>query len=415
MKLVHIEGKLRGEVVTLPPLGCCIGRENDNDLVLEDPDVSSYHAKIEQVDGLWRLRDLGSTNGSALNGQPGRDSAMLSEGDVIQTGSKRFVFTSHDSVVLPAAEFSQETKLISKRHRVPLLAGVLVLMLVIVCLAVGLRQSAPPPAVVSAVPENATHLMLRYETLQVTPQNVFRFYLELDRGTLSASVDDLANERQFEREKLLSPEQLAELESIVFQESFLALRTPAVRGTGSRTQIAQLTVRKGRKGNHVAYINSPAEPDFEIVATELSGFAESHLDLAAIAISREELLESAHRRFTHGERLFAERDVNTPNVYLAIEEFSHVLQLVSDLDNRPEYYAKALMLKREAQNLLDKELQDLTFRGQTHRKLGELELARAAFLRIVEMVPDREHPRVSRARKELGYLEAQIEKRRRKR
>ena len=97
--------------------------------------------------------------------------------------------------MLPAAEFSQETKLISKRHRVPLLAGVLGLMLVIVCLAVGLRQSAPPPAVVSAVPENATHLMLRYETLQVTPQNVFRFYLELDRGTLSASVDDLANER----------------------------------------------------------------------------------------------------------------------------------------------------------------------------------------------------------------------------
>ena len=221
---------------------------------------------------------------------------------------------------------------------------------------------------------------------------------------------------QFEREKLLSPEQLAELESIVFQESFLALRTPAVRGTGSRTQIAQLTVRKGRKGNHVAYINSPAEPDFEIVATELSGFAESHLDQAAIAISREELLESAHRRFTHGERLFAERDVNTPNVYLAIEEFSHVLQLVSDLDNRPEYYAKALMLKREAQNLLDKELQDLTFRGQTHRKLGELELGPGRhFCESWRWCRIESTHGFRGARKELGYLEAQIEKRRRKR
>ena len=45
-----------------------IGRAADNYLVLPDPDASRYHARIEaQDDGLW-LTDLGSANGTRVNG-----------------------------------------------------------------------------------------------------------------------------------------------------------------------------------------------------------------------------------------------------------------------------------------------------------------------------------------------------------
>jgi hypothetical protein len=47
---------------------CTIGRELDNHLVLLDPKVSRYHAQITSVEGAWVLADLGSTNGTRLNG-----------------------------------------------------------------------------------------------------------------------------------------------------------------------------------------------------------------------------------------------------------------------------------------------------------------------------------------------------------
>lgn len=47
-----------------------VGRALDNDIVLESGDVSRHHARFEYVDDQMRLVDLGSTNGTRLNGKP---------------------------------------------------------------------------------------------------------------------------------------------------------------------------------------------------------------------------------------------------------------------------------------------------------------------------------------------------------
>lgn len=60
-------GSAAGRVMTLSQ-GVTLGRETDNDLTLLDPKVSRYHARIEPRDGSWVLSDLGSTNGTRLNG-----------------------------------------------------------------------------------------------------------------------------------------------------------------------------------------------------------------------------------------------------------------------------------------------------------------------------------------------------------
>lgn len=44
-----------------------IGRDPTNDIELADPRVSRHHAVIWAEDGVWRLRDLGSTNGTFIN------------------------------------------------------------------------------------------------------------------------------------------------------------------------------------------------------------------------------------------------------------------------------------------------------------------------------------------------------------
>jgi pSer/pThr/pTyr-binding forkhead associated (FHA) protein len=47
-----------------------IGRSPDNMIIVEDPSVSSRHAELERVGETYRLKDLGSTNGTKVNGLP---------------------------------------------------------------------------------------------------------------------------------------------------------------------------------------------------------------------------------------------------------------------------------------------------------------------------------------------------------
>lgn len=63
----------------LAPGGCLrIGRGPDNGLVLEDPSVSRAHAELVSVHGTWRIRDLGSKNGTHVDGLVAREQALPS-------------------------------------------------------------------------------------------------------------------------------------------------------------------------------------------------------------------------------------------------------------------------------------------------------------------------------------------------
>ncbi len=47
---------------------CRIGRGTENDVVVDDPAVSRLHARVEKEAGHYRIVDLGSTNGTAVDG-----------------------------------------------------------------------------------------------------------------------------------------------------------------------------------------------------------------------------------------------------------------------------------------------------------------------------------------------------------
>ncbi|HHW13784.1 MAG TPA: DUF3662 domain-containing protein [Firmicutes bacterium] len=79
------EGPDRGRSLRLRPGENRIGRADDNDLVLGDTNVSRHHASLLWRDGVVRVRDLGSRNGTRLNGQPVEE-AEVAEGDEVQLG-----------------------------------------------------------------------------------------------------------------------------------------------------------------------------------------------------------------------------------------------------------------------------------------------------------------------------------------
>ena len=63
-----------------------IGRAEDNDVVLADPQVSRRHARMERVGGTWWLTDLGSRNATLVNGMPVNGRTALASGDRITVG-----------------------------------------------------------------------------------------------------------------------------------------------------------------------------------------------------------------------------------------------------------------------------------------------------------------------------------------
>lgn len=68
-----------------------IGRGNV-EIVIEDPFVSTRHAKIERQANLFVIEDLGSTNGTLVNGEQLAGLHPLHNGDLIQIGDNEFRF-----------------------------------------------------------------------------------------------------------------------------------------------------------------------------------------------------------------------------------------------------------------------------------------------------------------------------------
>jgi hypothetical protein len=83
---------LDGRRLVVGPAGVTLGRSRQCDIVLQDPNVSREHAEVRPRGGSWVLADLGSTNGSRLNGQWIEGSEVVRPGDEIELGSTKLTF-----------------------------------------------------------------------------------------------------------------------------------------------------------------------------------------------------------------------------------------------------------------------------------------------------------------------------------
>jgi dipeptidyl aminopeptidase/acylaminoacyl peptidase len=85
-------GPFAGRVVALPNEMITLGRAPDNDIVVGDPATSGHHGRIELRGVNFWLSDLGSTNGTLVNGEPVIE-RQLSDGDLIAIGQNSIRFT----------------------------------------------------------------------------------------------------------------------------------------------------------------------------------------------------------------------------------------------------------------------------------------------------------------------------------
>jgi pSer/pThr/pTyr-binding forkhead associated (FHA) protein len=90
-RLVGRSDVVAGRVIDLTKAKTTVGRAQASDVPIEDGTVSARHAQIVSEDGVWRVVNLISTNGTSVNGTTSIVS-YLAPGDVISFGRVEFTF-----------------------------------------------------------------------------------------------------------------------------------------------------------------------------------------------------------------------------------------------------------------------------------------------------------------------------------
>jgi hypothetical protein len=81
-----------GERIDLRDRPVVIGRMSECDIALADPNVSRRHAEIRPGSAAYLVADLGSTNGTLVNGEKIHAERRLADGDIISVGATHLRF-----------------------------------------------------------------------------------------------------------------------------------------------------------------------------------------------------------------------------------------------------------------------------------------------------------------------------------
>ncbi|MGN6169615.1 MAG: FhaA domain-containing protein [Solirubrobacteraceae bacterium] len=76
-----------GKRMVVGDRGATVGRSRQCEIVLDDPNVSRRHGELRPRGGSWVFTDLGSTNGSRVNGRPVEGPTVVKHGDEIELGT----------------------------------------------------------------------------------------------------------------------------------------------------------------------------------------------------------------------------------------------------------------------------------------------------------------------------------------
>ena len=101
-QLIMRTGPTPGAAYTLEGDQMTIGRDSTNEIVINDAEISRRHARLTFQGGKYVLEDLGSTNGTFVNGQRLAGPRVLKTGEVVSFG-EQIVLVFESSTFDPAA------------------------------------------------------------------------------------------------------------------------------------------------------------------------------------------------------------------------------------------------------------------------------------------------------------------------
>jgi hypothetical protein len=115
-----------------------IGQGPQNDVVIDDDTVSTSHARLEYVEGVWRLSDLGSRNGTFVDGEriPAGGTVELVDGVPVAFGGVKLLFAPGSGIprapAAPPASASAPSVPLADRPRFRLPVWLLLVIILVI-------------------------------------------------------------------------------------------------------------------------------------------------------------------------------------------------------------------------------------------------------------------------------------------
>lgn len=155
------------ELITLSSQRVTVGKASTNLVSLEhDATVSRLHAVLENLGSAWSVRDLGSRNGTYLNGEKISAERVLHSGDELRVGSSRLIFWQ----VKQAGEPSAKDETVSAEPAPPRLTRREQEVLVVLCRPLVSDNPFPGPA---SVRDMALELFVTEAAIKQHLQNLY--------------------------------------------------------------------------------------------------------------------------------------------------------------------------------------------------------------------------------------------------
>lgn len=411
MNLYFLNGQRKGEQWELVPPGICIGRESDNDIQLLTGGVSRYHAKLEYTEnGKWKIQDLGSTNGTRLNGKMIQEPVILEPGTEITIGEQRIRFDKDYRIspepapekpavpispvpppVSPAAPnphqesdvtakididiFQKNNKKESdaakpgepaspKKRIVNLLFALLVTVLACIALLVFIFLMGAPQneKVRQPVRISQNPFFLEYEKTIISKDNVFRFSVSIENNSAQFKLNDLKYHRRFSKTIAQVDEEL--LKSLVNEikgTDFMKISSDAPGSPANGLdETRTLTIGYDTSLNRVTVRNNYPKSSFETIEYALNRFADDY-GLKTISLSQKEMRAEAERSFMKAQELFANYQAKPENLRNAILRYKIAIDFLDQFDPKPEEWSVAKRKLAEAEVLMKKAIKDAEF------------------------------------------------------
>jgi sigma-B regulation protein RsbU (phosphoserine phosphatase) len=182
--LQEFTGFQPGRRHTLPGDRMVLGRHPDCDVVIESAAVSRQHAQILRMDGTFFIEDLGSRNGTFVNGQLVQGRQRLADGDRIRVCEVALQFIDASSSVRPTETSSSSLAVMVDDEPVSRLSSV-TSKLDVSSAASGVQLTVRPEAKLRALLEITHNLGKTLDQDELFPKlldSLFKIFIQADRG-----------------------------------------------------------------------------------------------------------------------------------------------------------------------------------------------------------------------------------------
>ena len=423
MKLFFLNGSRAGTNMELTPPGVSVGREEDNDIQLLVTGVSRYHAKITFNGSAWSILDLGSTNGTRLNGKQISAETALADGDTIVIGDQTLIFAeqlaapkpeasapapapapeqpSKPSVDLKSLEtlFSKDKKKEEEKKgsapaqkKFKLLYPVLVFALALIVLAVFVKLNMMEPKAESsqAAAVKKPDFVLSYQRTKTEPGNIFRFALTVENDTAYFTLDDLKCGRHFQKTIPSVPAQaMQDLRDAILATDFMKLQQdPEDVVTKDVDENRTLTIVQNNRQNTITVHNNFAKSSFEAIERAIDRFSDDN-GLISVSMNVEEMQKYAHLTFRKAEDLYESYQAKPENLRQAISRYKLSMEYFEQFTPKPQEWDVARKHLAEAEQKFEKLRRDLEFNIQQFYKLRDYARASAECQKAMDLLgPD---------------------------